>query len=138
MPLYYEFDVSLRRIRPRICCRFLMRKATTFYDLHRAIQDACGWWNYHLFAFRPWGRERVEIAGIPDDDWDEAVPDARKIKLASFFEEAGADRCLYEYDFGDGWEHEVKLRKRVTLKECLGDWTPERFDLEATKRDFDH
>jgi hypothetical protein len=29
------------------------------------------------------------------------------------------DKCLYEYDFGDGWEHEVKLRKRLTLPESF-------------------
>lgn len=184
MPDYYEFEVTLRHVKPRIWRRFLIRKAATFHDLHTAIQDACGWWNSHLFAFRTWGRDGEEIAGIPEADWDEPVPDARKVTLAAFFDESGADRCLYEYDFGDGWEHEVKLRKPLALpesfkrrlldgrrafppedcggvwgyercvkllgggadekdeeveelKEWLCDWTPEGFDLAATKRAFD-
>ena len=185
MPIYYEFDASLCHVKPRIWRRFLIRKAATFFDLHMSIQDACGWENDHLFAFRTWDREAEDIAGIPDDGWGDPVPDARKVKLASFFEESGADRCLYEYDFGDGWEHEVKLRRRVAqkesfkrrlldgrrafppedcggiwgykrcvavlrgkvdeedeeaddMKEWLGEWTPEQFDLEATKSDFDY
>ena len=119
MPDYYEFEVSLLRITPRIWRRFLIRKTATFQDLHIAIQEACGWWNSHLFAFRGVGHKGEEIAGIPDADPAEPGPDARKIKLAAFFEKADADRCLYEYDFGDGWEHEVKLRKRLTLPESF-------------------
>ena len=184
MPAYYEFEVSLRHVKPRIWRRFLLRKAARFFDLHMAIQAACGWQNYHLFAFHPWGREREDIAGIPDDDWEEEIPDAKKVKLTAFFEESGADRCLYKYDFGDGREHEVKLKRQVRLKdafkrrlldgkrafpredsggvpgyeqcvqvlegkadphdedtallkEWLGDWSPEDFNLEATKREFD-
>lgn len=151
----------------------------------RVLEDseACGWWNYHLYAFRTWGRNGEEIAGVPDDDWGEPAPDARKVKLAAFFEGSGADKCRYEYDFGDDWQHEVKLRKRVSLPESfkrrlldgrrafpredcggiwgyercvavlrgniaeddgdaeelkvwMGNWTPEAFDLEATKREF--
>jgi hypothetical protein len=184
MPDYYEFEVSLRNVKPRIWRRFLIRKTATFHDLHMSIQEACGWWNSHLFEFRAWGPENEGIAGIPDDEKDEPAPDAKKVKLAAFYDESDADRCLYEYDFGDSWEHEVKLRKRVTLpesfkrrlldgrrafppedcggvwgyqrcvkildgsaaeaeeevvelKEWLCDWTPEAFDLAATKRSFD-
>jgi pRiA4b ORF-3-like protein len=119
MPDYYEFEVSLRHITPRIWRRFLIRKTATFHDLHTAIQDACGWWNSHLFAFRTWGHKNEDIAGIPDDDSDEPVPDAQKVKLGGVFGKSDVDKCLYEYDFGDGWEHEVKLRKLVALPESF-------------------
>ena len=31
--------------------RFLLRTTNTFQKLHDAIQTACGWLDYHLFAF---------------------------------------------------------------------------------------
>ena len=40
------------------------------------------------------------------------------MKLASHFSEA--DSCLYEYDFGDSWEHEVKLKGIVEKPEKFG------------------
>jgi len=50
---YYEFEVSLEGIKPRIWRRFLLRKDSTFHELHDTIQRACGWQDRHLYAFRP-------------------------------------------------------------------------------------
>lgn len=111
---YYEFEVSLQEVEPRIWRRFLLRKEATFYELHQAIQDACGWEDYHLFDFKgePNGKP---IAGIPDPDEDKSTrdPDAKKVKLPSFFDIHKT--CLYEYDFGDGWMHDVRLVETVEL-----------------------
>jgi len=52
MPRHCDFEVSLRDVEPRIHRRFLLRDAGTFATLHKAIQDACDWENYHMFAFR--------------------------------------------------------------------------------------
>lgn len=112
---YYEFKVTLQGIEPPIWRSFLLPKSATFQDLHKAIQDAGGWWDYHLFAFRsePYGQT---IAGIPTEDpFDgEIDPDAKKVKLSSYFKK-GQTGCFYEYDFGDSWIHEVELLKTVTL-----------------------
>ena len=51
MPKYFEMEVSLLGIEPRIWRRFLIRAEATFQDLHNAIQEACGWENAHLFEF---------------------------------------------------------------------------------------
>ena len=117
MPDYFEFEVSLKDIKPRIWRRFLLRHRTTFRELHDAIQDAFGWGDSHLWEFTETGRERNSLAGIPNDDdpWDSPAPDATKVKAAQFFTKKG-DKCLYTYDFGDNWEHEVKLRGIVSDK----------------------
>ncbi len=68
VPKYYDFEVSLCEVTPRIWRRLLIPSTAKFSDLHLAIQEASGWWNYHLYAFREtpeWGREGI-IAGIPD------------------------------------------------------------------------
>ena len=102
---YYDITVTLDDARPPVWRRFLLAADVTFADLHRAIQDACGWGNYHLFDFSLPAGER--IAGLPDPDWDdEAVPDAFTVALSSALVEQGV--CRYVYDFGDHWEHTVR------------------------------
>jgi len=117
MPTYFDLEVSLLEIEPPISRRFLIRDNTTFLGLHNAIQDAFGWQRKHLYEFRhcqetmpgiktPVRRiARCKQAEILDD---EHVPFADGLKLASFFAEE-EDRCLYLYDFGDGWQHLVHL-----------------------------
>lgn len=114
MTVYYEFDVSLHDVTPRVWRRFQMRSTATFLDLHRAIQDACGWEDGHLFAFRT-GDGR-SIAGVPDAEFSEPDPDAAGVALTSHFAQEG-DHCLYEYDFGDSWMHEVLLGGIVELSD---------------------
>jgi hypothetical protein len=119
-------------VRPRIWRRFLITRSASFLDLHEAIQDACGWENYHLFAFsRGQRRYGGEIAGIPDEEgWSDPVPDAAGVKLADYFDMEGEKRCAYLYDFGDSWEHAVVLKGVVI--------DPERFTrrLIGGKRAF--
>jgi len=120
MPGYLEFEVSLLHAEPRIWRRFLLRKAGTFQDLHKAIQDACGWEGYHLFEFRIGGHRGRAIAGMPNEELDVPVPDAKRVKLTAFFDDPeNRDGCFYLYDFGDGWEHELQLLRQVALKESF-------------------
>jgi hypothetical protein len=52
MPDYFEFEVTLREIQPRIWRRFLLgSQGTTFWDLHMAIQDSCGWQPYYGHSY---------------------------------------------------------------------------------------
>jgi len=94
---YYEFEVTLADIKPRIWRRFILSSNATFADLHDAIQDAMGWKNAHLWVFQEPGRDGKTIAGIPDEeDEDDQTPDALKVPLADLFD--GADRkkrCQY-------------------------------------------
>ena len=76
-----------------------------------AIQDAMGWLDYHLHLFRiidPESGELDEI-GIPDDepiDGELECFPGWELPIAHYFLKPG-DHGDYEYDFGDGWEHEV-------------------------------
>ena len=118
MPTYFEFDVSLQGIQPRIWRRFLLRRTSTFADLHRAIQDAFDWQDYHLWEFRVPEDSQSSIAGIPDDQYGRDVPDAREVRLDSYFSgRRKAEWCEYLYDFGDDWRHEVKLVRAVSVPE---------------------
>ncbi len=113
MPRYYEFEVTLQDIEPRILRRFLLRTTATYAQLHQAIQCAFGWQDCHLYMFRLPGPTPRILAGSPLDgggDDGHPTPDARKAKLNAYFVGTWArEWCEYEYDFGDSWVHEVKL-----------------------------
>ncbi|CAN5842335.1 hypothetical protein BH23ACT10_BH23ACT10_21050 [soil metagenome] len=106
----YEFDVELVGTSPRVWRRFRLDATATFGDLHYAIQTACGWTNSHLFRFAT--SDNTAIAGSAfDGGFGDVEPAADAVPLARHF--VSHDRCTYEYDFGDGWIHEVTLRDRV-------------------------
>ena len=122
MPSYFEFEVSLRYIKPRIWRRFLIADDATFGDLHRAIQHSFGWFNSHLWEFQRNDRNGTQIAGAKyddifgfDDQDGEEAPDPESVKLASHF--ASAKVCRYLYDFGDSWLHDVRRNGRVSTTE---------------------
>ncbi len=93
-------------------------------DLHKVIQTTMGWTNSHLHQFI---KDRTFYAEKSEDDdfWDEMDNvDYKKIKVSDLLK-AEKDKMVYEYDFGDGWEHDVILEKilpmdkNTTLPICL-------------------
>jgi pRiA4b ORF-3-like protein len=100
----------------------------SFWDLHVAIQDSMGWLDYHLHRFRMTrpGTDDVVQIGIPDEDafeGDEPILPGWDVPIASYFAYPDV-AAKYEYDFGDGWEHEVTLeairpRQGLRYPRCL-------------------
>jgi hypothetical protein len=113
---YLLFEVRLLDVDDAPWRRLLLRPTASFEDLHLAIQDACGWENCHLFAFRETRTDSV-LAGIPDDEFGAPDPDAANVRLWQFFAPERRTKCLYQYDFGDDWRHEVELIEVVTSAE---------------------
>lgn len=111
MPRYYEFEVVLQDIQPRIWRRLLLQTTATFAQLHRAIQDSFGWQECHLWEFRLPTLQGRPIAGLPGgEEYDRPTPDAKTVKLNSYFTgKMAVEWCEYAYDFGDDWTHDVKL-----------------------------
>lgn len=113
--LAHRFKVTLRGIEPEVWRRIAVPAAYSFWDLHVAIQDAMGWRDYHLHVFRVRNPAtgRPDQIGIPSDDQieDEEPPQPGwEVPMAEYFRQPG-DRAEYDYDFGDGWEHEVVLEE---------------------------
>ncbi len=116
VPTYLQFKVELQHARPAIWRRFLIRPDATFAGLHEAIQVACGWKNSHLYCFYAKAIGPNPLAGVPDEDYP-GMPDAERVPLDTHF--GPHRRCLYLYDFGDGWEHEVSLEGGQELFEVF-------------------
>ncbi|HAM51469.1 MAG TPA: hypothetical protein DCP92_12555 [Nitrospiraceae bacterium] len=124
----YQFKISLKGIKPSIWRRIQVPETYTFWDLHVAIQDAMGWTDSHLHHFEiknPLTGAREEI-GIPGDDFFEVeIKPGWKRKIAKYFTIKN-DKALYVYDYGDDWQHSVKLEKILPRNEsseypvCIG------------------
>ena len=125
MPRYLELEISLSWIEPRIWRRILIRAEASFAALHEAIQDSFGWQYCHLWEFRRDGAEQAPIAGLPSPSGElvgcgPPVPDAERTELSHYFgRKPRPSRCFYVYDFGDSWEHEVKLVGTVDEPEAF-------------------
>ncbi|MCK1665574.1 plasmid pRiA4b ORF-3 family protein [Bradyrhizobium sp. 153] len=100
---------TLKDVKPEVM-RCLVVPVTLRLDrLHLTLQAAFGWTNSHLFEFLA-GEGRW---GIPDPDGDFGPQpiDARKARLCDIVQETGAKTIHYLYDFGDSWDHVIKLEK---------------------------
>lgn len=103
-----QLKITLVGAKPPIWRRVLVPADMTLDQLHLVIQKTMGWMNYHLHLFNADGR----LYGIPDDDFmgDMGMQDEAKVKLNGVLR-AEKDNMIYEYDFGDSWEHKVVLEK---------------------------
>lgn len=115
-----ELSLRLMRADPAPWRIVRLHDSATFLDLHEAIQDASdSWQDCHLWDFKEWvGDQRRRPAlvaalktedGTACDDLRDA-PDAASVKLSFHFKAVG-DRALYNYDYGDNWEVEVRLAR---------------------------
>lgn len=101
--------IELADIEPLIWRRVAVRGSTSLATLHRIIQAAMGWLDYHLWEFTV---DDV-IYGIPDPDdisWGRKVERASTAKLAKVLG-SGVKAFSYVYDMGDNWEHRVIVER---------------------------
>jgi hypothetical protein len=102
-----QFKITLDDVEPPVWRRIQIHD-TTLDTLHEYIQAAFGWWNYHLHQFEING-EHYGDPGLLDDDFSETSGhDSTTTLLSDLVPGDGSRfRFHYEYDFGDGWGHEV-------------------------------
>ena len=117
----YQLKITLKDSRPAIWRRFQVRSDVTLAKLHRIIQEVMGWFDGHLHQFIV----GPIYYGVPDSDDLSEIRDERKVRLDQILSVAGR-RIVYEYDFGDGWEHIILLERilspdpKTRYPRCLG------------------
>ncbi|PIU20511.1 MAG: hypothetical protein COT18_01965 [Elusimicrobia bacterium CG08_land_8_20_14_0_20_59_10] len=122
----FQFKITLLGTEPPVWRRIQVPGSYTFYDLHVALQNAMGWTDSHLHAFETAGARRVRIESpyAAEDIYEEINDFTTEAALAKYLQREG-DAAVYEYDFGDGWRHEVTLEKilpkapGITYPVCL-------------------
>jgi len=105
---WYQLKISLNDIKPLIWRRFIVDSQIKLPDLHKVIQTVMGWTNSHLHQFIKDGKFYSE----PDEESFVEYIDYRKIKLNQILQKE-KQSFIYEYDFGDGWEHKIVLEKII-------------------------
>ena len=112
--LQYQLRIELQEVEPLVWRRVLVPENVTLAKLHATLQGAMGWHGGHLHEFQI-GRCRYGRPDEDDDGWSDDGPliDERRVRLNTLVE-AGARRFTYLYDFGDGWEHTIKVEDMVT------------------------
>jgi hypothetical protein len=106
----YQLKITLAEVaEPPVWRRLLVPAAIRLDRLHQVIQAAMGWQNSHLHVFT----DGQADYGIPDPDLE--FRDERTATLGELLPREGS-RARYTYDFGDGWEHEIALEKRLAAE----------------------
>lgn len=99
-----RLHVSLEDLAPAIWRRVIVPDSITLPRLHRVLQVAMGWEDYHLHEF-DFGGARY---GIPDDDHlDAGLRGEKGMVVGDIVRTTGIDRFTYIYDYGDDWRHRV-------------------------------
>ncbi|MFW6061311.1 MAG: plasmid pRiA4b ORF-3 family protein [Planctomycetota bacterium] len=149
----YQIRVTLKRSKPPIWRKLAVPSDMVLGELHEVIQIAMGWTNSHLHQFvlkdkslrkGPEALARL----IQEARWDEtfAASQGMRVFVPRGPEFAGLDmdgedeeavtlgevcpkvksKLIYEYDFGDDWEHTIEVQKifepepGVEYPVCLG------------------
>ncbi|PWK53975.1 plasmid pRiA4b ORF-3 family protein [Pleionea mediterranea] len=100
----YQITVTLNDVKPLIWRRVLIPSSVQLDALHATLQLALGWTNSHLHQFLISGKRY----GIPDPDFDDGVIEESGIRIEQLLKKE-KQSLIYEYDFGDGWEHKIEL-----------------------------
>src|SRR5437763_9917004 len=109
-PVVYQLRVVLRGVSPLIWRRLLIRSDSTIADLHASLQLVLGWSDEHLNRFVIQGREY----GIWHDGGIGFRDNPRHVRLTDLGLRV-RERFLYEYDFTDGWQHDVRIEQILPL-----------------------
>jgi hypothetical protein len=108
-----RLKITLDDVEPSVLRRVEVPFDIRLDRLHLTVQAAMGWTNSsHLYEIR--AREVVGWS-TPDSYAGRAVDflDARKARLDEVLEAVGTTKLRYIYDFGDGWEHTIKIERLI-------------------------
>jgi hypothetical protein len=121
-----QLRIALRYIKPPIWRRVLVPDNWQLGELHPVLVAVMGWGGYHMHAFRFGGGFNPTVYSTHQMvvECGPRILDEDRVLLGSLIRRKG-QTFSYEYDFGDSWQHEVKVEKispydpGVALPVCL-------------------
>ena len=103
---YVSLRIELLHIKPLIWRRLMVPASIPLPDLHLAILGAMGWTDSHLHQFEIDGKSY----GEPDEYGEvDIIPEKGKKLSAVLDKDVG--EFLYQYDFGDNWQHRIVIEQ---------------------------
>jgi Plasmid pRiA4b ORF-3-like protein len=116
-PEIVRLKISLDDLKPTVMRRIEVPVDVKLDTLHEMIQVIMPWDNYHPYEFRIRDRHwRIPCPEI-DDYYEIDVRDARKTPLARVLAEPNFKALRYTYDFGDDWQHTIKVERRFSAEQ---------------------
>ena len=100
-PTVHTLKVTLCDVEPTVWRRIVVRSEMPLPKLARVLEVAMGWQGYHLHMFDVGG----VLFGDPDEDADYVINE-KHATVKQVLPRLDS-RLRWDYDFGDGWEHEV-------------------------------
>jgi len=95
----FKLKISLEKTK--IYREVLIEANSTYEDLHMVIQKVFGWQNTHLFEFNV---GEYKIGDMHNDAIGDVTVEAALAAISPDFKD-----FQYVYDFGDNWEHKIKI-----------------------------
>ncbi|CAN7737717.1 plasmid pRiA4b ORF-3 family protein [Paraburkholderia hospita] len=103
----YQLHIELKYLKPAVWRRVLVPASIKLPKLHVVLLWAMGWDGGHLHEF-VFGDTNY---GVPDADFPSDPPMLNEARV-SLAKALGALKSFtYIYDFGDNWQHRVKVEK---------------------------
>ncbi len=102
-----ELKVTMEDVEPEVKRNLLVPLDINLDYLHDILQAALGWTNSHLYMFQA----AHSTWGMSDPDWETEDLPAHETTLMELLEDTGVRTFDYLYDFGDGWEHRIRIGK---------------------------
>jgi hypothetical protein len=116
----FQIQIALKGSKPKIWRRILIPSDLLLLDFHKIIQTTMGWTNSHLHQFIK-SRTFYSIKQPDDDMWDEMDNVdymKEKIRISDLLK-GEKDKIIYEYDLGDGWEHDIIVEKILPIDNMI-------------------
>jgi len=112
----YQVQIVLKGSEPKIWRRVLIPSNLLLSDFHFIIQIVMGWTNSHLHQFI---KNKIYYSvEFPDDDFldDNYTIDynKKKTRISDLLTKV-KEKIIYEYDFGDCWEHHILLEQILPM-----------------------
>jgi len=121
----YVLRCDLRRTEPKIWRTVEVDPDMTLAELHEVMQQLFGWYDCHLHEFekpapslpkaagadwfmRPVRQRWGDLDQLEDECEDEQNVTVRDVLAAP------KEKLNYNYDFGDGWDHVITLKKIIS------------------------
>ena len=109
----YQIQIALRGFSPKIWRSVLVSSDVLLSEFHYIIQIAMGWEDAHLHQFVK-DKTFYVPEKMSDDFFGGAMNDVdyQNIKISDLLKRARS-KMVYEYDFGDSWEHDIIVEKTL-------------------------
>lgn len=116
----FQIQIALKGFKPKIWRRILVPSDLLLSHFHKIIQTTMGWTNSHLHQFI---RGKVFFSDEdPEFDMYGSIESVnykkKKIRISDLLQ-IEKDKIIYEYDFGDSWNHEIILEKILPVDSAV-------------------